>query len=489
MGDGRRQRDREGRGRILRCTVALLLVFTEYWLLNYCAFPLFDTVFTAARELSALVGGAILAALALVSFWSDRPVRGVLFSSGVAVGMVAGGACVAGGVLWASATLVALGASLVTVGGGLANIYVGLACVGMRLRDAVLAVAGAYVASFALRGAFVLLPSGMNLVLFELLPLACLLLVGRFSRSFLAGAGGPESPAQMAVTAPRSFLPFSDQVFVTLIVFRIVYGYTLTFGEVHRVPAVALWALVPLGALLAVMAAEAVRGSVTPDEARASRLRDLFPDALFRASALLSVAGLLFALLDGADWGPLARALLASGTGFFEILMYYVLIALGTKSPASALPALAWGNAMASWGTIVGAALGRLANQANPVVPGLATVAMVLGLVAYMLFALPRFSFARTIDEVAPAVSGPVAAAVGTEANASRARRCAELASQAGLTDREREVFDMLAYGRNCPTAPTPTRRASPSSMPGPTPPRRSTAASSPLPARPAPSW
>lgn len=465
MNDARRQGTRRevwvGRGglplRRLCCAAALLLVFTEYWLLNYCAFPLFDTVFVGARELSAFVGGLVLAALALLSFWSDRPVRNALFTGGVVAGMVAGGACVAGGVLWTSVPLVALGASLVTVGSGLANIYVGLAFVGMRLRDVALSVAAAYVASFGLRGAFALLPTGVNLALFGVLPLASLLLAGRFSRAFLAGLGGPESPAQMAVTAPRSFLPFSDQVFVTLIVFRVVYGYTLTFGEVRRVPVVSLWALVPLGMLLVAMVVGAAWGS-GPGETgsmgsrgvrRASRLRELFPDTLFKASVLLSVAGFLFVLLNGSAWGTLAQALLAAGTGFFEILMYYVLIAIGTRNPMGALPALSWGNAMASWGTIIGAALGRLANQAGPVTPGLATIAMALGLVAYVLLVLPRFSFARTIDEVAPAAGSPAVPDDGAEASPSRARRCAELADRTGLTDREREVFDLLAYGRN----------------------------------------
>ena len=447
MGNMRRHGGHGSAERLLRCTVALLLVFTEYWLLNYCAFPLFDTVFAGARELSAFAGGAVLAALALLSFWSDRPLRAPLFTGGAVAGMLAGGLCIAGGMLWASAPLVALGAALVTVGSGLANIYVGLACIGMRLRSVALAVAVAYVASFGLRGAIALLPEGINLALFELLPLACLVLAGRFGRAFLATAGGSESPAQMAVTAPRSFLPFSDQVFVTLIVFRIAYGYTLTFGEVHRVPVVSLWALLPLGLLLAAMVAGAAWGS--KGGGRAAWLRELFPDALFKASVLLLVAGFLFVLLEGSGWGSVAQALLAAGTGFFEILMYYVLIAIGTKNPAGALPALSWGNAMASWGTIVGAALGRLANQPGLAIPGLATVAMALGLVAYVLLVLPRFSFARTIDEVAPAVSGPVVPGAGAEGSASRARRCAELAEQAGLTDREREVFDLLAYGRN----------------------------------------
>ena len=44
-----------------------------------------------------------------------------------------------------------------------------------------------------------------------------------------------ESPHDMAITQPSSFLPFGHQLFVTLLLFRFIYGYTLTFGEVGRV--------------------------------------------------------------------------------------------------------------------------------------------------------------------------------------------------------------------------------------------------------------
>lgn len=66
----------ERRSAAIACMVALTLVFSEYWLLNYSAFPLFDTVFIWTRELSACVGGAFLAAVALAAFWRPRPLSG-----------------------------------------------------------------------------------------------------------------------------------------------------------------------------------------------------------------------------------------------------------------------------------------------------------------------------------------------------------------------------------------------------------------------------
>ena len=59
------------------------LTFSEYWLLNYSAFPLFDLIFIWTREVSACVGGAALAAIAVLSFWRSRPLDGRIFTWGV----------------------------------------------------------------------------------------------------------------------------------------------------------------------------------------------------------------------------------------------------------------------------------------------------------------------------------------------------------------------------------------------------------------------
>ena len=439
------------------CGVALVLTFCEYWLLNYCAFPLFDGVFIWTRELSAVAGGLALAALALGSFWSVRPPDGRLFTWGTFVSMTLGAAAVVGGIAWDSVALVALGAALTTIGGGLANVYVGLGCVGMSLRAVALAVGGAYVASYALRGVFALLPVAVNLALFVALPLVAVACVRRWAGVFVGGLGADESPAQMSVTAPRSFLPFGHQVFVVLVIFRVVYGYTLTFGEVGRVPAIVPWALALLGALLVAMAVHAVltapagavgtgaTGGDTTGGAGAVgavgagvragacagwAARPFPPDALFRVSVFFSIAGFLLVLLTGEARDALASTALATGTGCFEVLMYYVLIAVGTRNPSGALPALAWGNAMASWGTIVGATLGRATNQADPALLGGIVITIALALVAYAVFVLPSFSFARAIEGVEGVE--PVASRVATVGSTVAGEGVGGLARRAG---------------------------------------------------------
>lgn len=431
--------DRSESHRKTACSLALALVFSEYWLLSYCAFPLFDGVFFWTREVSACAGGLVLAALALVSFWRPFRASDTMFMRGGFACMMLGAAFIGMGLAVESVAATVAGASFVTVAGGLANIYVGKGCIGLDPRDAGIAIAWGYLASLVARWVFAWCPLWLNAAFFVVFPLVAMAIIAAIIAPFRTqlSSAPTESPAHLSVTAPDSFLPFGHQVFVSLVVFRFVYGYTLTFGEVDRIPVFEAAALVPICAVVAFMMAHP---------------KPLSADSLFRASILFSTAGFLAVAVTDDSGDGAANALLAAGTGLFEILMYYVLISVGTKNPAGALPALAWGNAMASWGTIFGAMFGRFAGEAysqGESLPSVVAAAIVLGLMAYVLFMAGRFSFSRTIDNVLPAAESPVIEVEGADESDSIDERCVVLADQAGLTEREKEVFALLARGRN----------------------------------------
>ena len=181
-----------------------------------------------------------------------------------------------------------------------------------------------------------------------------------------------------------------------------------------------------------------------------ARRRALSSDGLFRVSLLLSVAGFLALSVGSASRDAVASALLSAGTGAFEILMYYVLTQIGSRNPVGALSAFAWGNAMASWGTIFGALFGRMTNvacQNDGVLLSVIASCIVLALVAYMLFVVGGFRFSKTIEEVSPA---PEVRVVERESGEQAFEdRLLQLAEDARLTEREREVFGLLARGRN----------------------------------------
>lgn len=408
--------------------------FIGYWLLNFSAFPLFDPVFLWTREASAVVGGITLTTLAFASYWRPNLFTNRRFFMAAAWTMVVGALAMAAGLFAALPAVLVCGASLVTVGTGLANIIVGIGCIGLSMRRLGISVTLAYVLAYALRSVFALLPWEIDLALFCVVPLVSLALVVRYARPLLDQAHAEGSPAQAAVTAPSSFLPFGHQLFVTLLLFRFIYGFTLTFGEVGRVPLLALGALAPLALVLACVVF--------------SR-RDFSPDAFFQLSILCSVAGFLVLSIATAN-GAVVSTLLSCGTGFFEILMYFVLIALGAKNTMSALPMLAWGNAMASWGTLLGANFGRFTNvmAADAAMTSVISACIVFSIVAYVVLVQKSFSFSHTIQGIAPLAPLVPAGAEGSSASPVD-ERCAAIGAATGLTDREQEIFEYLARGRN----------------------------------------
>lgn len=426
--------------RFLACTVALMGSFIGYWLLNYSAFPLFDPVYLWTREASAVVGGITLTALAFASYWHPRLFASRRFLAATVSTMVVGSLVMTAGIFAPLPAVLVCGAALVTVGTGLANIIVGIGCIGLDMRRLGISVTLAYVLAYALRGAFALLPWGVNLALFCIIPLLTVLIMAPYARPLFNQVYAEGSPAQAAVTAPSSFLPFGHQLFITLLLFRFIYGYTLTFGEVGRVPLLALEALVPLGLVLAYVVLNR---------------KDFSPDAFFQLSILCSVAGFLMVSIVTAN-GSLVSTLLSCGTGFFEILMYFVLIALGAKNTVSALPLFAWGSAMASWGTLLGANFGRFTNAmaADATMASIISACIVFGIVAYVVLVQKSFSFSQTIQGITPLA--PLVSAHAADANADAdsplspvADRCAAIGKAAGLTDREQEIFEYLARGRN----------------------------------------
>lgn len=418
---------------VIRCFIALVFVFTTYWLLNYCAFPLFDEVSIWTREISAGVGGVALVVIALVALW--RPdLFHHHFLSGILVALGFGYISMLAGLFFSSEAPLYIGSSLATIGISLVSVIVGIACTKLNIRIAGICIAGAYTLSYLLRFAFSSFPIDINLLLFIFIPFITVLLTYSIVKPMLKKILGSEAPAQTAVTTPSSMLPFAHQVFITLVIFRFIYGYTLTFGETDRTPLMPLFALIPL-ALYALYLFV--------------RKKPLEPDPLFRISILFCVAGFLVPAAAGEAGNYIASNLLTSGTGFFEILMYFVLVALAVQNKSNALVVLTWGNAMASLGTIIGANFGRLTNHyynIDHTALSLISAGIVFALVVYIVATLHNFSFSESISKVAPESSKPIPSG---ERSPDFEKRCLALSETAGLTSRETEIFLLLAQGRN----------------------------------------
>lgn len=419
---------------VLRCTVAITLALAGYWLLNYTVFPLCDPILIWTREVSACGGGLGLALLAFGAYWRPRLFNARRMVAALLVCTVAGVLCFLASFPSASAAANACGVTLLTVSTGLAMITAAIATSRLSLRDISLCSIVSYCLAYALRSLFSSLPMEMNCLLYLALPLVAFLLTFPAARPLLNQTYSDGSPAQIALASPSSVLPFDHHFFVTLLVFRFIYGFTMTFGEVARTPLLSVGALIPLIALLlwAVV-----------------RARAASPDGLFKLSILFCIAGFL---LVGVDDGHrhLAGELLSCGTGFFEIFMFFMLAALANRNPVAALPLFAWGEAMASWGTVLGANFGRLVDSDTslPASGSLIVALVVFAIIAYVIIPKRGIDFSETVRHLAP--YAPVSS-VEADRSASELIResCRSLADAHNLTDREREVFEYLARGRN----------------------------------------
>lgn len=273
------------------------------------------------------------------------------------------------------------------------------------------------------------------------------------------------SAREASITEPASYLPFAHALFAAIFVFRIAYGFALTFESVDGIPQTTMLGIIPLGLLLVL--------ALMPRQPRA--------DILYEAAALLVVAGFLtIIVLNGrADvaHASLVNGLLFAGSECFEVLMWFALASIGARNLANALAVLAWGRAASSFGLLCGATFGHWAN-AVPDSLGISSLvaAVLFGFVAVNLTALKGFSFQGTIDGVQPVVALRVgtssAKALADSAasapsagirpgdgegdaraafSGSLVESCDEVARAFRLTPREGEILGLLAHGRNAP--------------------------------------
>ena len=425
--------------RWLRCFGALVLMFLGTWLLNQYIFPRFALVFGMAREVAtigsccAYLTVAIAASLRPDAF---KPSRFTVAAIGI---LIAGLALVALGLATANPAALVCGGFLMNFGRGLISVHACIMLIALDARAVAIGIAGSLALAYLLRSMFIALPDSIGTAMFAIGPLAIVALTYPYAASIFDRIRANPSSATLALTEPRAFLPYSHSLFVSFFVFRIAYGFSLMFGESDGMPQITILAFLPL-ALVAVQAV--VAGKAAP------------ADILYQVASLFILAGFLCVLVPQFSGTSIPNVLLAAGADCFSVLVYYTLAAIGRRNPLHALPIFAWGQFATSTGTLVGTSLGHLTNGllvAEPLlVPG-AVVLVVLAFSAFNLLALRTFSFEATIEgiETVPLLE-PAAEPEDERADAID-RQCARIAERFSLTERETDVFRLLAKGRNVP--------------------------------------
>ncbi len=431
----RRTADGDGAGMneavLAAAALALLVASTSF--MNTAVFPLFDPIFTHARDFSVSATALALMALGFVAYRAPRLLTPASFIAGTFAFLAAGAGVMLAGLIFSHPATLTLGACLVGVGRAGATVLTGLALARLRLRFVALGISAAYglqLATGVLAGA---VPAAVGVGAFLLCPVAAAALTERPARIVLEHSHGREAPHDLAVTRPSSFLsPFST-LFVCLLLFHVAFGFALRFDEVDGVPrASALEALPALAVGAWVLLT-----------------RRPFPaDLLAQVSALIVIAGFFLASDGSASFTRGAVTLLSAGNSLFDMTAWMALVAIAERNPLGAATTIAWGRGLSSLGSVLGAAAGTGVNHAigaDGHLVFLVVGTLMLVFAAYALIGLKRFTFTGAIEGIQPVGERDAATSPAERLEA----RCGELAAEFGLTPREAEVFAMLARGRN----------------------------------------
>lgn len=422
-----------------RCIVmlnflALTARFLSMSVMNTAEFPRFDAVFPLAREV--FIGGSALVmfVLAFVHTFKPHLIRATTFNVIAAVCMIAGAALIELGLYTVSPSVLVTGGFIASVGLAWMTVLVGLACSVMSMRAIALCVFSSLLASRVLAIALSLVPWSdlVEVVAFYALEPFALLLTARTPHRIFERVRASDAPADLAVTNPSSFLPFASQVFICIFIMQVTFGFSLRYGPEEGSALVSGFGLVPLVLTL---------GWVVLNRKRFSA------DLLTELCIVIVVAGFLAVLIPGQAFLTMGGTLLASGSLLFDGVIWTLLIALASRNELGALSVLSWGRGVGNVGTIVGAGIAQFASFSAGEDATLLMVVIsgiVVIVVAYALIGLRKFSFEDVIAGTKPVAEG----APNTTAEAFELR-CEEIFRTFALTPREREVFELLARGRN----------------------------------------
>ncbi|MDJ1651449.1 MULTISPECIES: helix-turn-helix transcriptional regulator [Gordonibacter] len=301
-------------------------------------------------------------------------------------------------------------------------------------------------------------------------PVLVVALLYRRSSDVLDAVRRGAPPFDLEVANPESFFAPTHALFLCAFLFSVASGYALTINEVGHAPVTS-----DFSALLTVaLALWAIFGRDGDKE-----------DTLFSCAVLLVIAGFLLAPFTFSTGLPSANTLLRCGNDGFSMLVWMVIAAVGRRNVFALLPTFALIRACGALGTNLGAIAGHTSNGfvgANQQAAELIAAVALFLFVALLWVGFRKFSFSGTIRGMAGVAEGTSAAGketaegvavkadahvASTEAADSPGQSsedqaipqrshtpsieecCAVLGAQHGLTERETEIFSMLARGRN----------------------------------------
>lgn len=356
----------------------------------------------------------------------------MLLVGGAALGLASQAIGHPPGLLLASLGLLAIGRSWAVILAGLSLMNLAPRAI---LVTVATSVAVSYALSLALSVALVALPAFVSLLVYAFLPLAALVLVsGPIAKQRKERFAAFPPPNDLALTNPSSFPGPTNRLFICILLFDVAFGFSIQFHD-----ALDTWAQdLCVGLALLVAACWCAQTRCASRE-----------DRLFQTTGLLVVLGFSLSLATSSSVSNAALMVLAVGSQLFSVLVWAVLAIVGSRNPLGGIAVMGLGFCASNLGVGLGAALRALVDAEGVLSPDAKVVMLALvatGFVAFIWLGLKGFSFSETIQGVKP-VTLPTAPSPTPESDLET--RCSQLAQTHGLTERESEVFLLLARGRN----------------------------------------
>ena len=421
------------------CAAACLLYACaswNTWLLNHTMYPAFTTFFPLARDIATALSPVVDLALVGVALRMPRLLlsrRAVWLS---AVLGVVGGVLTAAGVAVRDPVLSTVGACLLSAMSVYSSICSAAVLVRLESRACVVALAASYVLKYVLIAASSAMPATVLWAAKLVMPLVVLFGSAWLASGTLACMAQAGTPADLSVTNPLSFVPFTSLLFVTSLMFNAAFGYVLTFGAQDGYPQSLLQSVAIVGSVAMLLLLRKTTSA----------------DALYCLAFGLVLAGILFVPVDMTNEarGLASVTLLQAGSDVFALAMAYFVSRIGVRSIAALAPIVLTNGAFGGAGTELGATLGNLANMfgaSDPDVMEMSILAAALVFAIYNFALRGKFSFNETLRGVEPLVAVQVSEAAAAAPGMDEV--CDALAAEHRLTARESQTLRLLARGRN----------------------------------------
>ena len=287
-----------------------------------------------------------------------------------------------------------------------------------------------------------LVPSGMPLVAGSMLVVLCsvvvILLTANISLSRFRSIRQSATAMNLGVSDFSGIAAVSKLkgLYFCMLLVSVAAGYSLAFNEQSNAPIATVVENLVLAAIVVVVLLGNSENEYEGKE-----------DQLFSFAALLIIAGFLVAPFSFGHDTTVTNALLRAGRDCFNLLVWLVLAALGRRNIFLLLPILGTVRFMSAVGTDIGAMAGHVTNGLiadSPTVASAITAAFVFAFIAFLWLGFRDFSFARVINGVKE-VTEPEIVRIGDHLEA----RSRELGAERGLTDREIDILQLLARGRD----------------------------------------